>query len=149
MLIIKGHRLGVASDIRVHASKGEIGLTSEIIQEVVHQDAIMRQWRLIQKTRRAQVQPGLGSARVSSSIRQEYCDHILQDVRIEWLDTDCPSSFLEAVYMSVIRQNVQKERWVVLSKHDLVSVNDSVVDVRLEWAAKGWFCFGESSRKIE
>ena len=33
---------------------------------------------------------------------------------------------------------------VVLAKHDLIGVNDSVVDVRSESTAKGWFGFGES-----
>lgn len=51
--------------------------------------------------------------------------------------------------MSDVRKNEQNERWVVLAKHDLVSVNDSVVDVRPEWAAKGWFCFGESLKEIK
>ena len=77
---------------------GRIGLTREIVQQVVHQDAIVRQWRFVQKTRRTEVQPGLGGTRVSSSIRREDCDHILQDVRIKRLDADRPSSFFEAVY---------------------------------------------------
>ena len=51
--------------------------------------------------------------------------------------------------MSDVRKNVQNERWMVLAKHNLVSVNDSVVDVRSEGAAEGRFCFGESLREIE
>ena len=84
---------------------GRNELTREIIQQVVHQDAIVRQWRLVQKTRRTEVQPGLGGTRVSSSIRREDCDHILQDVRIERFDADRPSSFFEAVYTNDVRQN--------------------------------------------
>ena len=61
-MIAEEHRLGVRPIVRVFAPNGKIGLTSEVVQKVSDQDAIVRQRRLIQKTRRTKVQPRLDSA---------------------------------------------------------------------------------------